>query len=59
MLQFDISSWTYVAFASLMMDWMFRLLVVLQLAGPSNSQSDSSGASVVRGVDPDAYGQGL
>lgn len=45
--------------AWLMMDWMSRSLVVLQFAGPSNSQFEMSGAAVVCGVDPDVYGQTL
>lgn len=42
-----------------MIDWMLRSVVVLQFTGPSNSQSESLGAIVVCGVDPDVYGQGL
>ena len=38
---------------------MSRSVVVLQFAGPSNSQFDMSGAIVTDGVDPDVYGQGL
>ena len=41
-----------------MMDWMLRSLVVLQFAGPSNSQLDMFGAMVVCGNDPRVYGQG-
>ena len=37
----------------LMMDWMLRLLVVLQFAGPSNSHLEIFGAIVVCGKDPD------
>lgn len=42
-----------------MIDWMLRLGVVVQFAGPSNSQSDKSGAIVVCGVPPNVYGHGL
>ena len=42
-----------------MIDWMLRSVVVVQSAGPSNSQSDNFGAIVVCGVPPDVYGHGL
>lgn len=42
-----------------MIDWILRSVVVVQSAGPSNSQSDNFGAMVVCGVPPDVYGHGL